>query len=80
MKTQLSINTPFGEQEVNVTYHWESAGREFDGLTDYPWIDEIVPIFEDESEQCRSDVTKYIIKEFDECAEDVVNKMLDHEG
>jgi len=83
---KTEINTPYGKVSVEAWYHWEHHGIGsydywgsicYDPAVPCPEIDDIIPVFDnDDDGECRANILKYIIKEYDDCAEQIAMKLL----
>lgn len=87
-KTTTYLNLPeeLSEEsiEVEVEFHTENNGigsyefwgqKCFDAGVDYLEIDNIEPVFTNESEEVRAEILKYINDKFDECVDQIIDRL-----
>ena len=87
-KTTTYLNLPeeLSEEsiEVSVEFHTENDGigsyeywgqKCFDAGTNYIEIDDIEPVFTNESEEVKAEILKYIDDKFEECVDQIIDRL-----
>jgi hypothetical protein len=72
IETKVTIDSPYGEIDLIIEYHWEGPYM----AGDEPVIDKITPVFYDEADDVKDDINKYLKENASEVQENIIYEIV----